>query len=78
MPNFVSGRKDTYEEKYSEWRQLWHPNYEDFTRAEAAVGFDNNTITNVTVQLGATAYLHCRVRSSADRTLGGGEVSQWK
>ncbi|XP_030765176.1 neurotrimin-like [Sitophilus oryzae] len=69
-------RKET-QHKYSEWRQLWHPNFEDYNRAEASVGFDNNTITNVTVQLGATAYLHCRVRSSADRTLGGGEQVSW-
>lgn len=54
---------------------MWHPNYEDYSRAEASVGYDNNTVTNVTVQLGATAYLHCRVRSSPDRTIGGGEVS---
>lgn len=38
-------------------------------------GAENNTITNVTVQLGATAYLHCHVRSTGDRTLAGAEVS---
>lgn len=71
----VLGRKDSHQDKYTDWRQLWHPNYEDYSRAEASVGYDNNTVTNVTVQLGATAYLHCRVRSSPDRTIGGGEVS---
>lgn len=36
---------------------------------------DNNTVTNVTVQLGATAFLHCHVRTFGDRTVGGAEVS---
>lgn len=57
-----------------EWRQLWYPNFEDYARAEGIVG-DNNTVTNVTVQLGATAYLHCHVRTTADRTMAGAEVS---
>lgn len=61
-------------QQYSEWRQLWHPNFDDYNRAEAIVGAENNTSTNVTVQLGATAYLHCHVRSSADRALAGAEV----
>lgn len=33
----------------------------------------NNTSTNVTVQLGSTAFLHCHVRHS-DRTITGSEV----
>ncbi|XP_050296546.1 hemicentin-2-like [Anthonomus grandis grandis] len=70
-------KSSTQQEKYTGWKQLWHPNFEDYSRAEAAVGYDNNTITNVTVQLGATAYLHCKVRSSAERTLGGGEQVSW-
>lgn len=70
---YVSGRKDL--QKYSEWRQLWYPNVEDYNKAEAIASADNNTVTNVTVQLGATAYLHCHVRSSGDRTLSNAEVS---
>ncbi|XP_060524378.1 neurotrimin isoform X2 [Cylas formicarius] len=66
-------KRDT--EKYSDWRELWYSNFEDYNRAEAVVGFENNTITNVTVQLGATAYLHCYVRSTVDRALAGTEVS---
>lgn len=52
---------------------MWYPNLDDLARAEA-VG-QNNTITNITVQLGATAYLHCHVRSGGDRTISGGEVN---
>ncbi|XP_063919288.1 hemicentin-2-like [Zophobas morio] len=64
-------------QKYSDWRQLWYPNFEDFSRAEAMAGAENNTITNVTVQLGATAYLHCHVRSTGDRALAGAEQVSW-
>ncbi|XP_056646510.1 hemicentin-2-like isoform X1 [Diorhabda sublineata] len=74
-------RKDVYQQqqqqKYSEWRQLWYPNFEEFSRAEAMAGAENNTITNVTVQLGATAYLHCHVRTTGDRTLAGAEQVSW-
>ncbi|XP_048518012.1 neuronal growth regulator 1 [Dendroctonus ponderosae] len=72
-----SRRKDAHHEKYTDWKQLWHPNYEDYSRAEASLGLDNNTVTNVTVQMGATAYLHCRVRHTPDRTLGGGDQVSW-
>ncbi|XP_017771242.1 PREDICTED: neurotrimin [Nicrophorus vespilloides] len=64
-------------QKYSDWRQLWYPNFEDFAKAENSVGDHNNTVTNVTVQLGATAYLHCHVRSTNDRTLAGAEQISW-
>jgi len=33
--------------------------------------FDNNTISNVTVQLGGSAFLHCRVRNLGERTVSG-------
>lgn len=36
---------------------------------------ENNTVTNTTVQLGATAFLHCHVRTFEDRTIGGPEVN---
>ena len=29
--------------------------------------FDNNLVTNVTAQLGGTAFLHCRVRNLGER-----------
>ncbi|CAH1110063.1 unnamed protein product [Psylliodes chrysocephalus] len=75
----MHARRDGYQQqqKYSEWRQLWYPSFEDFSRAEAMTGAENNTITNVTVQLGATAYLHCHVRSTGDRTLAGAEQVSW-
>lgn len=71
--SFVSGKRDI--QNYSKWREQWYPNLEDYARAEGAAGAENNTINNVTVQLGATAYLHCHVRSIADRALAGAEVS---
>lgn len=37
----------------------------------------NNTVTNVTVQLGTTAYLHCHVRHS-DHAITGSEVWNFK
>ncbi|KAG5894519.1 hypothetical protein JTB14_026808 [Gonioctena quinquepunctata] len=65
-------------QQYSEWRQQWSPTFEEFSRAEAiAAGADNNTNTTVTVQLGGTAFLHCHVRSMADRTLSGAEQVSW-
>lgn len=63
-------------QNYAKWHEQWYPNLEDYARAEGAAGAENNTVNNVTVQLGATAYLHCRVRSGGDRTLSGAEVSE--
>ncbi|GJQ76685.1 hypothetical protein Trydic_g15538 [Trypoxylus dichotomus] len=74
MTQVFIGRKDP--QQYSEWRQLWYPNFEDYARSEGIIG-DNNTVTNITVQLGATAYLHCHVRSPADRTIVGAEQISW-
>lgn len=69
-----SGKQGT--ENYSKFReQQWYPNLEDYARAEGAAGAENNTVNNVTVQLGATAYLHCHVRSLGDRALAGAEVT---
>ncbi|XP_044747062.1 lachesin isoform X2 [Coccinella septempunctata] len=64
-------------QKYSEWKQLWYPNLEELAKAEASLASDNNTVTNITVQLGATAFLHCHVRNSHDRTLAGSEQVSW-
>lgn len=68
-----SGKQDT--ENYAKWREQWYPNLEDYARAEGAAGAENNTVNNVTVQLGATAYLHCHVRSLGDRALAVAEVT---
>lgn len=48
-----------------DWQQLWYNGFEEYQRLEPAL--DNNTVTNVTAQLGATAFLHCPVRHKADR-----------
>lgn len=72
----VSGRKEVH--SYPDWRQLWHTNGDGaLVKGEGGISpLDNNTVTNVTVQLGATAYLHCHVRSIGDRSMQGSEVSQ--
>ncbi|KDR15426.1 Neuronal cell adhesion molecule, partial [Zootermopsis nevadensis] len=59
----------------AEWQQLWYSNFEEYQRLMEP-NFDNNTISNITVQLGATAFLHCRVRNLGERTVSA-EV-QWK
>lgn len=51
-----------------EWQQLWYSNIEDFQKLIEPI-IDNNTITNMTVQLGGTAFLHCRVRNLGERTV---------
>lgn len=72
MKIFIPEENDL--QKYSEWKQLWYPNLEELAKAEASLSSDNNTVTNITVQLGATAFLHCHVRNSNDRTIAGSEV----
>lgn len=62
--------------EYPDWRQLWHSN-EGLVKGEGGISpLDNNTVTNVTAQLGATAYLHCHVRSIGDRAMQGSEVRE--
>lgn len=64
-----SGRRDI--QTYPDWRQLWNSNtLDDYAKVEGSAGPENNTVNNVTVQLGATAYLHCHVRSPGDRIAG--------
>ncbi|KAK7604791.1 hypothetical protein V9T40_005977 [Parthenolecanium corni] len=46
---------------------MWYSNIEDFQKYIEPV-IDNNTVTNMTVQLGGTAFLHCRVRNLGERT----------
>ncbi|CAB3370260.1 Hypothetical predicted protein [Cloeon dipterum] len=54
--------------RQSEWQNLWYSNFEEFQRMNEPT-FDNNTISNVTVQLGGSAFLHCRVRNLGERTI---------
>ncbi|CAD1475420.1 unnamed protein product, partial [Heterotrigona itama] len=51
----------------ADWKALWFSNLDDLQRVNDAN--DNNTVSNVTVQLGGTAFLHCKVRNLADRTI---------
>nr|KAF7435520.1 hypothetical protein H0235_003711 [Vespula pensylvanica] len=55
----------------SDWRALWLSNLDELQRINDAN--DNNTVSNVTVQLGGTAFLHCKVRNLADRTVSDAE-----
>ncbi|XP_058808604.1 zwei Ig domain protein zig-8-like [Phymastichus coffea] len=57
----------------SEWKALWYSNLEELQRANEAN--ENNTVTNVTIQLGGTAFLHCKVHNLADRNGADTEIS---
>ncbi|CAK9800262.1 Zwei Ig domain protein zig-8 [Anthophora quadrimaculata] len=57
----------------SDWKTLWYSNLDELQRVSEAN--DNNTVSNVTVQLGGTAFLHCKVRNLADRTVSDAEIS---
>ncbi|XP_058798908.1 zwei Ig domain protein zig-8-like [Phymastichus coffea] len=57
----------------SEWKALYYSNLEDLQRANEAN--ENNTISNVTVQLGSTAFLYCKLRNPVERTVADVEVS---
>jgi len=56
----------------SDWKALWFSNLDELQRVNEAN--DNNTVSNVTVQLGGTAFLHCKVRNLAERTVSDAEV----
>ncbi|XP_065207597.1 neuronal growth regulator 1 isoform X2 [Planococcus citri] len=75
VESFGSSEKDKREISSSskqqhapEWQQLWYSNFEEFQKLTEPI-FDNNTVSNMTVQLGSTAYLHCRVRNLGERTI---------
>ncbi|KAL7295136.1 hypothetical protein TKK_0011445 [Trichogramma kaykai] len=57
----------------SDWKALWYSNLDELQRVNEAN--ENNTVTNVTVQLGGTAFLHCKVRNLAERTVSDAEIS---
>ncbi|KAF7989864.1 hypothetical protein HCN44_008538 [Aphidius gifuensis] len=57
----------------SDWRALWYSNLDELQRVNEAN--DNNTVSNVTVQLGGTAFLHCKVRNLAERSISDAEIS---
>lgn len=46
-----------------------YSHYDDYQKSEAEPSFDNNTVSNLTVQLGGTAFLHCKVRNLGERTI---------
>lgn len=49
------------------WANPQHPDYKGAGKNPNDPIFDNNLVTNVTVQLGGTAFLHCRVRNLGER-----------
>ncbi|KAF0754124.1 junctional adhesion molecule A-like [Aphis craccivora] len=53
---------------HTEWQQLWYSSVDEFQKLTEPL-LDNTTETNLTVPLGSTAYLHCRVRNLGERTL---------
>ncbi|XP_011300643.1 hemicentin-2 [Fopius arisanus] len=57
----------------SDWRALWYNNLDELQRVNEAN--ENNTVSNVTVQLGGTAFLHCKVRHLAERSISDAEIS---
>lgn len=72
LSKIVSDRRVPYSIP-SDWKTLWFSNLDEFQRVNDAN--DNNTVSNATVQLGGTAFLHCKVRNLADRTVSDAEVS---
>ncbi|KAI4492363.1 hypothetical protein M0804_002154 [Polistes exclamans] len=70
---FISDRRIPYNIP-SDWRALWLNNLDELQKINDAN--DNNTVSNVTVQLGGTAFLHCKVRNLADRTVSDAEKQQ--
>jgi hypothetical protein len=52
------GSKNSGHMDYGKWRESGNNN---------DPVFDNNLVTNVTAQLGGTAFLHCRVRNLGER-----------
>lgn len=65
--------KQTSTRSHSEWKALYYINPEELDRVNEAS--ENNTISNVTVQLGGTAFLHCKLRNFAERAVSDAEVS---
>ncbi|KAJ4437981.1 hypothetical protein ANN_13920 [Periplaneta americana] len=57
-------------ERYPGSRNPGHPEYgKSRSSSTNDPVFDNNLVTNVTAQLGGTAFLHCRVRNLGERPL---------
>ncbi|XP_023290818.1 zwei Ig domain protein zig-8 isoform X2 [Orussus abietinus] len=56
-----------------DWRSLLYGNFEELHRPNEVN--DNNTVTNVTVQQGGTAFLHCNVHHLNEHTVTDTEIS---
>lgn len=69
--HFVKDRRVPYNIP-PDWRALWYSNLDELQRVNEAN--DNNTVSNVTVQLGGTAFLHCKVRNIGERSISDAEV----
>jgi hypothetical protein len=59
-------------ERYPGSKGFGHPDYGNSRGSGSDPVFDNNLITDVTAQLGETAYLHCRVRNLGERPVSRG------
>ncbi|XP_014241815.1 neural cell adhesion molecule 1-like isoform X1 [Cimex lectularius] len=62
----VPGKKESVSPRAA--GELWYSNFDEYQRLTEPT-FDNNTVVNNTVQLGGTAFLHCRVRNLGERTI---------
>ncbi|XP_077294947.1 neurotrimin-like [Arctopsyche grandis] len=58
-------RRDVGRSGNGEWKQLWYNGFTDYQRLDQTL--DNNTMTNVTSQLGSTAFLNCPGKNIGDR-----------
>jgi hypothetical protein len=60
-------------ERYPGSKSHGHPDYGKSRGSGSDPVFDNNLITNVTAQLGGTAFLHCCVRNLGERPVSRGQ-----
>lgn len=59
-------RRDVGKSGMTDWRQLWYNGLNEYQRIDQTTS-DNNTMLNVTAQLGTTAFLHCPDKNVGDR-----------
>ncbi|CAH0391641.1 unnamed protein product [Bemisia tabaci] len=65
---FFKGKRETRGRDLFGWQQLWYSSGDDYQQFNEPI-FINNTVTDRTVQLGATAFLNCSVRNLGERTI---------